>query len=57
MAWWLTVYCRRSVAGLSAEEIAIGLRDGDPEARAGVDYFVLGEEYEFDAGDVEAALE
>lgn len=56
MAWWLTVYCRKRVADLSAEQLEIGLRNGDPSAPAGVDYAELGDEYELDDEVVEAAL-
>lgn len=57
MAWWLTVYCRESVAGLADEQLAAGLRGGDPDAPAGVDYLTLAEDYDLDEHEVEAALE
>jgi hypothetical protein len=56
MAWWLTVYCRSSVASLDAQQLADGLRDRDPEAPAGVDYAALAEEYEIDEDDMNDAL-
>ena len=46
MAWWLTVYCRRSVAALSAEQVRAGITGGDREALAGVDYATLAEDYD-----------
>ena len=57
MAWWLTVYCRKSVASLEPRQLADGLRDRDPEAPAGVDYEALAEEYELDEDDLNEALE
>jgi hypothetical protein len=56
MAWWLTVYCTRSVADLTAADLARGLRDGDPQAPAGVDYDTLAEGFELDEDLVAPAL-
>jgi hypothetical protein len=57
MAWWLTVYCRNSVATLDAQQLADGLRDRDPQARAGVDYRSLAEEHELAEDELNEALE
>lgn len=57
MAWWLTVYCRSSVATLDPQQLADGLRDRDPEAPAGVDYDSLAEEYEIADELLEEAIE
>lgn len=56
MAWWLTVYCRSSVASLDAQQLADGLRNRDPKAPAGVDYAELAEEYEIAEDDMNEAL-
>jgi hypothetical protein len=57
MAWWMTVYCRKSVAQLDAQQLLDGLRDRDPEASAGVDYALLAEVHELDEDDADEALE
>jgi hypothetical protein len=56
MPWWITVYATRSVAHLTAGQLATGLRDGDREAPAGVDYALFAEGYEIDEALVEPAL-
>ena len=57
MAWWITVYCTRSVARISPVAIHAGLRDRDPEAPAGVDYHLLAENLDLDESVVDDALE
>jgi hypothetical protein len=46
MSWWITVYCRRDCGSLNSGELARGIRDGDLEAPAGVDYHTLAEDYD-----------
>ncbi|MFK8003149.1 MAG: hypothetical protein AB8H86_26500 [Polyangiales bacterium] len=46
MSSWITVYCRVPVGGLSSAAVLSGIRAGDENARAGVDYFTLAEQYE-----------
>jgi hypothetical protein len=57
MAWWLTVYCRTSVAELTTTQLHDGLCDRDEQAPAGVDYVTLAEEHEISEADVDEALE
>lgn len=56
MAWWLTVYCTRSVASIEPALLLSGIRDGDPEAPAGIDYTTTAEDYEVDDALVGPAL-
>ncbi|MCB9492532.1 MAG: hypothetical protein H6674_10755 [Dehalococcoidia bacterium] len=44
MAWWITVYCKRDCSALQPSDLAHGIRGGDPEALAGVDYDSLAED-------------
>lgn len=57
MAWWLTVYCRGDVETLSAGVLDLGIRGRDPEARAGVDYSTLAEDYDVDVSLVRPGLD
>ncbi len=57
MACWITVYCRASVASLSAEQLLAGITDKDPSASAGVDYQTLAESYDLDDSLALVALE
>lgn len=57
MAWWLTVYCQKSVAELQPQQLDDGLRDRDPAAPAGVDYYMLAEERDLDDDAADDALE
>ncbi len=57
MAWWITIYCRKSVANVSAAQLLAGIRDRDPEASAGVDYLTLAEDYEVAEELVKPALD
>lgn len=57
MSWWLTVYCKKSVADLQPQQLDDGLRDRDPAAPAGVDYDMLAEERDIDEDAVDEALE
>lgn len=43
MPAWITIYCRKSLAPLEAEQVRAGLRDQDPSASAGGDYLMLAE--------------
>jgi hypothetical protein len=56
MAWWITVYCRRSVSRLTPSELLAGITDRDRSAAAGVDYATLAEDYGVDADAVAPAL-
>ncbi|MEZ4403953.1 MAG: hypothetical protein R3B06_28270 [Kofleriaceae bacterium] len=56
MAYWLTVYCRRSVRGIDAAALAAGLRGLDPAAPAGEDYQTLAERFDVDEAEVAPAL-
>jgi hypothetical protein len=49
MAYWLTVYCTRPVSALTSAELLAGIRDQDRDAPAGVDYYMLAEDYGYDA--------
>jgi hypothetical protein len=57
MAWWITVYCKRDCSALRAADLASGIREGDPEALAGVDYLTLAEDYDVPDSSVAPALE
>lgn len=56
MAWWITVYCRRSVAHLQPTDVLGGITDRDREAPAGADYLTLAESYGVDEDEVPPAL-
>ncbi len=56
MAWWLTVYCRKSVKSLTAAKLRAGINDEDPSASAGIDYFTLAENYRVPERQVAPAL-
>jgi len=57
MAWWITVYCSRDCSALQSTDLASGIRAGDPDALAGVDYFTLAEDYDVPETVVAPALE
>ena len=56
MAWWLTVYCRKPISGLTPEQLTAGIAGRDPEASAGDDYLTLAEGYDVDEALVKPAL-
>jgi hypothetical protein len=56
MPSWITIYCRKSVAALSAEQVRAGMVDQDPSASAGADYLTLAESYDVDEAEVKPAL-
>ncbi|MDP1918001.1 MAG: hypothetical protein Q8L14_17285 [Myxococcales bacterium] len=56
MAWWLTVYCRKPISGLTPEQLTAGITGRDPEAGAGDDYLTLAEGYDVDEALVKPAL-
>jgi hypothetical protein len=57
MAWWLTVYCRKPVSGITPAQLLAGIRDEDRTAPAGVDYYTLAEHHDIDdQAVVDAAL-
>lgn len=56
MAWWLTVYCRKPIAGLTPEHLMAGITGRDREASAGDDYLTLAEGYDVDEALVKPAL-
>ncbi len=56
MPAWITVYCRERLDSLGADELLRGIRGGDPEALAGVDYWTLAEDYGVDEDQVDRAL-
>jgi len=58
MAYWLTVYCRKPVSSLSPAQLLAGIRDQDPAAPAGVDYWTVAEDFGIeDEAVVDAALD
>jgi hypothetical protein len=58
MPYWITVYCRTPVSSLAPAELLAGIRDEDPGAPAGVDYWTLAEGFGIEDEDVvDAALD
>lgn len=58
MPYWITVYCRTPVSSLTPAELLAGIRDEDPSAPAGVDYWTLAEGFGIEDEEVvDAALD
>ncbi len=55
MASWISIYCTRSLAELTAKQLLKGITGKDAKARAGVDYLTLAEDYDVDEDAAEAA--
>jgi hypothetical protein len=56
VASWISVYCRKSVGRITTAQLLDGIRDRDPKAHAGVDYYTLAEDYDVGEPAVRAAL-
>ena len=56
MAWWITVYCTKSVSTITGAQLLDGIQDRDRGAPAGVDYHTLAEDYDVDDSEVSPAL-
>ena len=56
MPSWISIYCRRSIASITAAQLLDGIRGRDAAALAGIDYDTLAEDYDLDEDAVDAAL-
>jgi hypothetical protein len=56
VAWWITIYCTKSVSTITGAQLLDGIQDRDQAAPAGVEYHTLAVDDDVDDSQVSPAL-